>query len=90
MSGKTVQIRRGTAAVTGDETRNTPLFLNVREGAGTRMIRKPESLSEPASHTLRDLRGEGKMIRSCSLLGRFLPPQQTRVFHRVYGTNTFN
>jgi len=54
-----VRIRRGPAAVTGDEPCSKPLFLRKREGAGIRPIREPESLSEPASHTLRYLRGEG-------------------------------
>ena len=42
--GKTVQVRRGAAAVTGNETRRMPL-PSGREGAGTRSIRKPEDLS---------------------------------------------
>jgi hypothetical protein len=48
--GKTVQFRRGPAAVTGDESREMPLpdteqSLSVGwEGAVSRMIRKPEDL----------------------------------------------
>jgi hypothetical protein len=41
--GKTVQIRRGPAAVTGNESRNYAT-VSRWEGAAGRMIRKPEDL----------------------------------------------
>ncbi len=43
LTGKTVKIRRGPAAVTGDERRKMPLPIRW-EGAAGRMIRKPEDL----------------------------------------------
>jgi len=40
-----VQIRRGPAAVIGDEDRMTPLFRKMEwEGAASRVIREPEDL----------------------------------------------
>jgi hypothetical protein len=44
VTGKTVKIRRGPAAVTGDESRRLPLFVCKWEGAGIRLIREPEHL----------------------------------------------
>ena len=44
VTGKTVRIRRGPAAVSGYESRNLPLFVFKWEGAEIRMIRKPEHL----------------------------------------------
>ena len=45
LKGKTVQIRRGPAAVTGDERRMMPLFRKMGwEGAASRVIREPEDL----------------------------------------------
>ena len=41
--GGTVKTRRGPAAVTGDENRTMPLSER-REGAASRMNRKPEDL----------------------------------------------
>ena len=43
LQGKTVQVRRGSAAVTGDKCRNKSLF-NKWEDAVIWLIRKPEDL----------------------------------------------
>ena len=40
--GKTVKVRRGPAAVTGDEHRNKATVDEKREGAMLWLIRKPE------------------------------------------------
>jgi hypothetical protein len=58
-TGKTVQIRRGPAAVTGDESRRLPLPRRQTrwEGAANRTIRKPEdlpTLSNDAENRLED------------------------------------
>jgi hypothetical protein len=45
--GKTVRVRRGPAAVNGDESRDSHCFAEARwEGMVSRMIRKPEDLPE--------------------------------------------
>ena len=45
-----MQIRRGPAAVTRDESRMLPLSVNGWEGAAGRMIGEPEDLPEVPSH----------------------------------------
>ncbi|GIW72199.1 MAG: hypothetical protein KatS3mg102_1741 [Planctomycetota bacterium] len=52
--GKTVRVRRGPAAVTGDESRRRPLCgplgAGTREGAASRAIRKPEDPFPATAH----------------------------------------